>query len=524
MEGRDAEHYSYPLMGEVYKRRRYLTSYGKTQKTNFDGVVVDRNAEPDSYSGIVSISDGMITLGDNGEAVYEFSVPAAGSYDLAVKLGFPLWDKNSVRLSLDGTSVLVEEPRLWWPYWRTTFWKGVWKAVSLSAGTHTLTVSVAAKGVQFYGFKVCSSFAEETSVSEASYLLSPRKFKDIHGVMVAPREGFKLTFEMLRRKADSALIWYEDFRDRPPLPESYWSILSGEWQVWQEDEFGKNRPYSQLEGYGELALNYGDFQDLHLRAQLIFPQSFTGRAGVYLGDLFCCLNYEAQAVELYQGDVLLGSYATSFEKTADAKIRDAPNLYTIEMRKRGTNVRVYSGASSSLRFQKTVANTSGFAGISSDSKVHCQLFRVGDSFTYEPYECFDVVLPDGSRTSFGRIPRTGVSWDDEFQVFTVTSDIEEHETRTESISLDYEFFHSSLLPLVCGNDYQVKVIPRDINVWISRLFLGDSDGFSILYYQDVDSLIYWANEAAYRWKIRGMCMWSLGQEDLRLWEWLPKQI
>ena len=82
-------HYSYPLMGEVYKRRRYLTSYGKTQKTNFDGVVVDRNAEPDSYSGIVSISDGMITLGDNGEAVYELNVPAAGSYDLAVKLGFP---------------------------------------------------------------------------------------------------------------------------------------------------------------------------------------------------------------------------------------------------------------------------------------------------------------------------------------------------------------------------------------------------------------------------------------------------
>jgi len=85
---------------------------------------------------------------------------------------------------------------------------------SLSAGTHTLAVSVAAKGVQFYGFKVCQSFSEETSVSEASYTLSPKKFKDINGVMVGPREGFKLTFEMLRRKADSALIWYEDFRDR----------------------------------------------------------------------------------------------------------------------------------------------------------------------------------------------------------------------------------------------------------------------------------------------------------------------
>jgi len=83
------------------------------------------------------------------------------------------------------------------------FWKCAWKEVSLSAGTHTLAVSVAAKGVQFYGFKVCQSFSgRKTSVSEASYTLSPKKFKDINGVMVGPREGFKLTFEMLRRKAD----------------------------------------------------------------------------------------------------------------------------------------------------------------------------------------------------------------------------------------------------------------------------------------------------------------------------------
>lgn len=77
------------------------------------------------------------------------------------------------------------------------------------------------------------------------------------------------------------------------------------------------------------------------------------------------------------------------------------------MRKRGTSVRVYSGASNRLRFQRTVTDTSGFAGIRADNKVHCQLFRVGDSYTYEPYERFDVVLPDESLASFGRIQRTG---------------------------------------------------------------------------------------------------------------------
>ena len=132
-------------------------------------------------------------------------------------------------------------------------------------------------------------------------------------------------------------------------------------------------------------------------------------------------------------------------------------------------------------------------------------------------------MPDGTQTSFGRIERSNCTWDEEFQVFTLTSDVEEYSTRSEEISLDYEFYHSHMMPLECGNDYTAKIIPRDINIWISRLFLGDADGFSILYYQDVDSLIYWANQAAYRWKLRGMCMWSLGQEDMRVWEWLPKQ-
>ena len=31
--------------------------------------------------------------------------------------------------------------------------------------------------------------------------------------MAVPDKGFKLTLEMLRRKPDSALIWYEDFQD-----------------------------------------------------------------------------------------------------------------------------------------------------------------------------------------------------------------------------------------------------------------------------------------------------------------------
>lgn len=393
---------------------------------------------------------------------------------------------------------------------------------------HGLGVLVSAEEnpqIQFYGYRVCSSFSEAPSAGTATFTLSPRHFIDVDGNECQPDRAFKLTCEMLRRKPDSALIWYEDFRDYGVLQTNYWTTLSGSWTVWREDEYSESRVYSQLDGSGKLAWRYDGFSDIHLRARLAFPVTGSGKAGVFCGDLFCCLNYDSQAVELYNGSTLLGSYSQTIERTANADLRTDPSMYTVELRIRGNKARVYSGSSYTLRFTATVSGFSGgYAGYRSDNRTVCELLRLGDAWTYEPYERFDVTFPDGTVTQYGRISRSNATWDTEFQVFTLTSDIEEDATRSESISLDYEFYHSHELALTCGNDYTVTITPKDINIWIARLFLGDADGFSILYYQDVDSLVYWANEAAYRWGVRGFAMWSLGQEDMRLWEALPKQI
>lgn len=145
-------------------------------------------------------------------------------------------------------------------------------------------------------------------------------------------------------KYASVLIWYEDFQDYGALPASYWTTLSGKWSVWRSDEYSESRVYSQLEGYGELAWKYDEFSDVHLRAQLILPSGFTGRAGIFLGSLFCCVNYDAQRIELYEGNTLKGSYSASFSRTADADLRTSPTVYTLEFRKRGNRVRVYAKA------------------------------------------------------------------------------------------------------------------------------------------------------------------------------------
>lgn len=92
MEGRDATAKTYPQMAEVYNRRNYLTAYAKQQKTEFGEILIDHDAEPDSYSGIVSVSKTLVTLGEDGSATYKFTIDEDGTYDVAVRLCYPFWD------------------------------------------------------------------------------------------------------------------------------------------------------------------------------------------------------------------------------------------------------------------------------------------------------------------------------------------------------------------------------------------------------------------------------------------------
>lgn len=190
MEGWDASSVTSPLQQEVYNRRRYLTCYGKEQKTSFGTIYIDRGGgTPDSYTGLATVSDYMTVLGEGATATFHFTIEQAGTYDIAVRLAFPFWDKNALNVAVDGSSKTFSESRLWWPYWRRTCWLSFASGRSLSAGSHTLTISGGVPGVQFYGFRVCSSFSEEPSAGEAAFTLSPRQFLDVNGQPSHTRQG-----------------------------------------------------------------------------------------------------------------------------------------------------------------------------------------------------------------------------------------------------------------------------------------------------------------------------------------------
>ena len=142
MEGWDtSRETAEPTKHETYSGRKYLTTYLKQQKVSFGTISVDRNGVPDSYSGNAVIGEGYASVLDE-EAVlkYTFEVPTAGTYDVAVEIVYPRWDKNSIGISLDGDSQMLSESRLYFLYWRKKFWRILKSGVSLSAGKHTITV------------------------------------------------------------------------------------------------------------------------------------------------------------------------------------------------------------------------------------------------------------------------------------------------------------------------------------------------------------------------------------------------
>lgn len=87
--------------------RKYLTTYLKQQKVSFGTISVDRNGVPDSYSGNAVIGEGYASVLDE-EAVlkYTFEV-TAGTYDVAVEIVYPRWDRIASESVLMGQSDAV---------------------------------------------------------------------------------------------------------------------------------------------------------------------------------------------------------------------------------------------------------------------------------------------------------------------------------------------------------------------------------------------------------------------------------
>lgn len=281
------------------------------------------------------------------------------------------------------------------------------------------------------------------------------------------------------------------------------------------------RVYTQVQGTGEFHIAYSNFSDVLVQSHLRLDELY-GKAGVVFADLWWCINTNYGRLDLYKGSTLLDSYYPSTQMVANT-------FYTIKMRVRSTEVCGYLGDTKVLTHTLSSAAGSGAFGMKSDVEMTTDLLIGADSYWYYPQEALDVTLPDGTIQTLGRIPRSGVTWDDRWEYFKLTSG-EESDTRTAgsnglptTISSTWDYLHSEVFALKGPGHQQVQAKVRDIGVWLSYLFLGDADGFSIAVFPDAETVIKIEDIAAYEFGIKGIGLWDIGMEDERLWSMLVSQ-
>lgn len=351
----------------------------------------------------------------------------------------------------------------------------------------------------------------------AQYRLTSQQFRDRSGDWVGPKNGFALTVETLKRTPDSATIWDDDFRTPGNVAGAYYS-RSGTWSQWSAGGDAA-RPYGQARvtsAGGRLSLGHSfGSRALHVAARFQLPNG--GRAGVHVGGVRAELS-DSGVLRLTANGATIASTTVAAPGTSATP---GQRRGVVGLRVRGTRARVYASLSENavpLRLDATVPASAldGTVGAWSAQAAWFDHLRVGDGWWYQPAEAVRVEM-DGWAWDVGRIERKGVQWDTAGR-FRPLADVDEPATRTRDISLDWDYDHVRDFPMLVGQSKTITIRPLDPGVWLGRVLLGDANGFGVLHYSDAPYLAWLADRAKHDYGLAGIAVWTLGQEDPRLWE------
>lgn len=502
----------YESNGCVVYGNGYMTSSKKTILSTEEWEYLKLRFDTVGFDNLTENEKKLYQSTQAGEWGYEIVINSSGYYTIALDCSFPWFKNNALWIELDGKNYSVTENRFWNPTFRKrhneVFFNGY-----LNAGIHQVKCGAYEEiyGAIVYGVNYgrMGNFNISLTAGEASYKMSLQEFIDVNGNKAKPADSYSVTVETLRQKPDSACIWYDDFRN---YSQEYGIKLEDFFDVFGRYNIisSENISGKKIHLNGKCVLKNAEFNDIHVYARW---DSGSGKTGVVYGGLFACVNYDSKQLQLWKDDNLIS-----------AKDISVKSSFAIALRVINKIVKVYTGTNKVLSiFTELDVSTPSDTGFKSD-EAEFSLCRIGSGRWYEPYECYEIIIGEESRT-VGRIERN-VNWDYDLGVFEVADGKEVEELTSEKISADYDFQCLGRIKELNGKEYEeidITYKPLDINIRNLRTYIGDGDGFGIMYYNDADSLQYWYNKAIYDYKIRGTCMWSLGQEDCRVWSRIGKK-
>ena len=351
--------------------------------------------------------------------------------------------------------------------------------------------------------------ADNSSTDSAKFWMCPRSVRDVNGRFVSPKKGFTVTVEVLRRHPIPATIMDDNAGNRMQLANYY----RGAWQQWSD----RGRSYHQYRGSGVLNLVH-DFTGRSVYMQVRGQFATAGWIGVTANGWTAEVNEQGQ-LRLRKGQTVVG---TARVPARPVGVSAGDGRFVLAVRVRESSVRVYWAANEN--FPPTVyikasgTPAGGTVGIVTTATAWIDHVYVGDGWWYHPREAVKLRI-GGQERELGRFKRSGITWDANGR-FRPNADVDEPETRIDerSISLDWMYDHWVDAPVIADAPTTVEVIASEHDVWVGRVMLVDRDGSYIVYWSDAETIVFWRDRARLDFGLAGIALWSLGQEDIRVWD------
>lgn len=344
--------------------------------------------------------------------------------------------------------------------------------------------------------------------SGAAYALTPRRVRNREGELVGPKGGFTLTVESLKRGPVAATILDDNAATAAQL-ENLYDVASGSWARWSTGS------YHQYRGSGELRLAH-DFTGRATYLQVRGQFAATGWAGVTVRGVTAEVAPDGR-LRVRRGSTVLATADVTARPVGSAA---GAGRFVIGLRVRESTARVYFSTSEArelpLVTKVDVSPFGGAVGIVAEAALWVDHVYVGDGWWYQPREAVEVLIGSERRT-LGRFPRSGITWDGSNR-FRPDLDVDEWETRTGEVALDWVYDHWADAPLRADVAGQVRVRAIDHDVWVGRILAVDRDGAAIVYFSDAETIAHWRDVAELDYGLEGIALWTLGQEDMRTWE------
>ena len=521
--------------------------------------------------------------GEDGSLSFSFDVDSSGNHKLIALIHFNTLQNNSIVGELNGVSFEVGGSNLpeWFPFYVDTY---AWVEVGSFdfEQSNEITISPESTGY-IWGFVVCDDFDQNFlggEVSFDSYVMPYQKRGEQKADGTVEKEEaifpekLTVTGEILRNPPRPAIIFEDTFSSLLNNNEAginiteipYYQRVTDHWESGsQKVYYEKEDAYACTDANGIQRIGFSDGvwelqEDGTIRAsvsagytnQLVLYKPLKSNVQVQ-ADISIDGAYPKAGVRLLateegngnEGYLALLDYGSNqvklvYENEKNNQTEIASEWMSDQLiNLKGSTVTIYATIHEGKAYVR-VNEREYLSDISLENPppngcygvyvtgggVTLSRFNVSTVDRWEPLEKMQVTI-DGETYDFGEVDR-GLSYDEYgylvYSGLNIDGLGEEKEDSGEiggspDFSKDFQNMPLATHPS-WKKDKTIYVRMVDAGIWFKNLYVGDSEGFSVAYNSDVIGFVETAN-LLFEYQCKGVAMWTMGQEDPLIFEYLP---